>query len=293
MAKPFLKWAGGKSQLIDEIEHRLPERLIESSFVFVEPFVGSGAVLFWVLQRFPNLKKAVINDVNKDLCNCYEVIKSDVESLILILTKWQEEYYAILKDEVACKKYFYSKRTLLNMNTSEKVIQAALFIFLNKTCFNGLYRVNRKNEFNVPIGRYKKPRICDEKNLRAVSKLLKKVVILNSDYTDTLKHAGKFAFYYLDPPYKPLSKTSSFNSYANVIFDDVEQTRLKKFCDLLDKKGHLWLQSNSDPKNTEPDNNFFDFLYKAYSIQRVKANRRINADPIKRGDLTELLISNF
>lgn len=293
MAKPFLKWAGGKSQLIDQIELRLPKMVGEQPFVFIEPFVGSGAVLFWILQRFSKVEKVVINDVNKDLCNCYKVIKTDVESLISILEEWQEEYHAIIANDEVSKKYYYDKRALFNLGTSEKVMQAALFIFLNKTCFNGLYRVNKKNEFNVPIGRYKNPLVCDKKNLRAVSGLLQKVLILNGDYNDTLDHAGDSTIYYLDPPYKPLNRTSSFNAYANVIFDDAEQIRLKEFCDLLDKKGHLWLQSNSDPKNIEPSNDFFDRLYKDYTIERVKANRRINADPIKRGTLTELLISNF
>ncbi|MCL4135551.1 UNVERIFIED_CONTAM: hypothetical protein GTU68_013601 [Idotea baltica] len=293
MAKPFLKWAGGKRQLINEIQQRLPLRLQEEKFTFVEPFVGSGAVLFWVLQNFPLLEKAVINDVNEDLCNCYEIIKADVENLMLILEKWQEDYHQLLGNDEKAKAYFYEKRRQFNARDSDKITQAALFIFLNKTCFNGLFRVNRKNEFNVPIGRYKNPIICDRDNLMNVSGLLQRVTILNGDYTETLEYTDGKAFFYLDPPYKPLSNTSNFNSYANANFDDAEQERLKEFCDLLDKKGHDWMLSNSDMKNIEPENDFFDKLYDGYTIKRVKANRRINADPIKRGSLTELLISNF
>jgi len=171
--------------------------------------------------------------------------------------------------------------------------QTALLIFLNRTCFNGLYRVNRKNEFNVPIGSYKKPRICNEPNLRAVSEVLKKVEILNLDFAETLNYAERNTFFYFDPPYKPLSETSSFNSYAKDEFDDNEQIRLKQFCDTLNILGHKWMLSNSDVRGKDKNNHFFDELYEAYHINRIKARRNINANPDKRGKLTELLIVNY
>ncbi|MBT3423622.1 MAG: Dam family site-specific DNA-(adenine-N6)-methyltransferase, partial [Bacteroidetes bacterium] len=167
-----------------------------------------------------------------------------------------------------------------------------LFIFLNRTCFNGLYRVNRKNEFNVPIGSYKKPMICDEPNLLTVNSLLQKVEILNEDFEQTIFEAEENSFFYFDPPYKPLSQTSSFNSYTKDEFDDNEQIRLAKFCDKLDSLGHNWILSNSDVKGKNSNDDFFDDLFKEYQINRVLAKRIINANPSKRGQLTELLITN-
>lgn len=156
IAKPFLKWAGGKTQLIQQIENQLPENIIENNFTYIEPFVGSGAVLFWMLEKFPNMERAVINDINTDLTNCYISIKENVENLINILSKWQSEYYLLSQNETEKKEYYYDKRVLFNSRNSNQTTQSALFIFLNRTCFNGLFRVNRKNEFNVPIGSYKK-----------------------------------------------------------------------------------------------------------------------------------------
>ena len=291
-AKPFLKWAGGKTQLIDQIKERLPSAVTKSNFTFIEPFAGSGAVLFWMLENFPNLKKTVINDVNTDLTNSYLTIKNDVNSLITILEKWEQEYHVLATNEELKKEYYYKKRTLFNTRSSTQTTQSALFIFLNRTCFNGLYRVNRKNEFNVPIGSYKTPQICNHENLLAVSKVLQRVKILNGDYAETLSHATKNTFFYFDPPYKPLSETSNFNSYAKGEFNDEEQIRLKEFCDALDKKNHQWILSNSDVKGTDSNNNFFDDLYSSFNILRVNASRRINSKASKRGQLTELLITN-
>ena len=290
--KPFLKWAGGKTQLIAKIKEQLPSNTTEDGFTFIEPFVGSGAVLFWVLNNFPNLKKAVINDINTDLTNSYLTIKNDVHSLIKILKKWESEYHELADNEVVKKEYYYEKRSLFNARNSKQATQSALFIFLNRACFNGLYRVNRKNEFNVPIGSYKKPQICNSENLLKVSNALQKVEIMNGDYTETLKHATKKTFFYFDPPYKPLNETSNFNSYAKGDFNDEEQIRLKEFCDLLNKKEHQWILSNSDVKGGNLNNNFFDDLYASFNILRVNANRRINANASKRGQLTELLINN-
>jgi DNA adenine methylase len=291
-AKPFLKWAGGKTQLIEQIKKQIPRNIKTNGFTYIEPFVGSGAVLFWILEEFPNLEKAIINDINQDLTNSYLTIKHNVADLIQILKKWETEYHSISENQEKKKKYYYEKRNLFNSRNSDQTTQSALFIFLNRTCFNGLYRVNRKNEFNVPIGSYKTPQICNEENLIAVSKVLQKVTILNGDFSETLKYADKNTFFYFDPPYKPLNETSSFNSYAKDEFNDSEQIRLKEFCEELDKKGHQWILSNSDVKGKDINNNFFDELYASFNILRVNARRSINANPNKRGQLTELLITN-
>lgn len=290
-AKPFLKWAGGKTQLLNDIENNFPYKR-NDEFSFVEPFVGSGAVLFWVLNNFPNLKSAVINDINEDLINSYRTIKSNVAELISMLKKYESEYHLLSEQIEEKKEYYYDKRNLFNTRKSDQTTQAALFIFLNRTCFNGLYRVNKKNEFNVPIGSYKKPMICDESNLVSVSKLLQKVEILSGDFEQTIKYANEYSIFYFDPPYKPLSETSSFNSYAKDEFNDNEQERLKSFCDQLDSLGQKWILSNSDVKGKNPDDNFFDDLFADYQIKRVTAKRSINSNASKRGKLTELLILN-
>lgn len=292
-AKPFLKWAGGKTQLIDQIKEQLPNNIQTKKFTFIEPFIGSGAVLFWMLNRFSNLERAVINDINTDLINSYLTIKNNVQDLRHILLTLETEYHSIAENQKAKEEYYYNKRALFNTRSSDSTTQSALFIFLNRTCFNGLYRVNRKNEFNVPIGGYKKPQICNSANLLAVSNVLQKVEILNGDYSATLRYATKNTFFYFDPPYKPLSKTSSFNAYAKDEFNDSEQVRLKDFCDILNEKNHQWILSNSDVKGKDPNNNFFDDLFADFNIMRVHARRSINADPSKRGKLTELLIKNI
>ncbi len=284
-AKPFLKWAGGKTQLIEQIKRQLPENIQQNNFTYIEPFVGSGAVLFWMLEQYPNLENAIINDINSDLTNSYLTIKNDVQDLINILSTWETEYHNIADDQEAKKEYYYEKRALFNTRKSDQTTQSALFIFLNRTCFNGLYRVNRKNEFNVPIGSYKKPQICNTENLLAVSKVLQRVKILNGDYSETLRYAPENTFFYFDPPYKPLSNTSSFNSYSKDEFDDKEQIRLKEFCDKLNEQGHQWILSNSDVKGKDPNNNFFDGLFANFNIMRVNARKSINANPSKKENL--------
>jgi len=292
IAKPFLKWAGGKTQLINEIEKALPKDISMDKFTYFEPFVGSGAVLFWMLNNFPNLQKAVINDINEDLINTYKTIASRPKELISILEILQNEFHELEGQDEVKKQYYYSKRELYNTRKEEQSGQAALFIFLNRTCFNGLYRVNRKNEYNVPMGSYKRPTICDKENILAVSQALQKVEILCGDYEETLNYADNNTLFYFDPPYKPLSETSSFNSYAKDEFNDVEQIRLRDFCHKLDTLGHTWILSNSDVKGKDINNNFFDDLYADFKIERVNAKRSINANPDKRGLLKELLITN-
>lgn len=291
-AKPFLKWAGGKTQLINDIKKVLPKEFTKYKFNYIEPFVGSGAVLFWMLNNFPKIEKAIINDINADLTNTYKVISHSPFELISILNQFQNEYHSLEDNSEIKKEYYLEKRENFNSRKFSNTEQAAFFIFLNRTCFNGLYRVNKNNFFNVPIGSYKKPTICDAENILAVSESLKKVEILTGDYQQTLDFAERPALFYFDPPYKPLSKTSSFNSYSKDDFNDDEQIRLRDFCKKLDSLNHHWILSNSDLKGKDINDNFFDDLYSDFNIQRVKAKRSINANPEKRGKLTELLITN-
>jgi len=294
IAKPFLKWAGGKTQLIPAIESYLPENIKTlQDLTYVEPFIGSGAVFFWYIQTF-NVKQAIINDVNADLINVYQSIKNSPKALIALLEDIQNQYYALL-DEDAKKAYFLKQRDLFNSKSETDITSAALFIFLNRTCFNGLYRVNKKNEFNVPVGKYVKPKICDADNILAISELLQRVTILNGDYESTLNFAGKNSFFYFDPPYKPISQTASFNAYASGSFDDAEQKRLGTFTEKLTAQKKYWLLSNSDPKNINPCDDFFDRLYDKplNTIVRVKAKRMINSNAAKRGEINEVLIMNY
>ncbi len=283
-AKPFLKWAGGKSQLINDIERTLPDEITKEKFTYIEPFVGSGAVLFWMLNNFPKLE---------DLINTYKTIASNPKELISNLQILQNEFHDLEGNENNKKIYYYQKRDLYNTRKLDKSGQAALFIFINRTCFNGLYRVNSKNLYNVPMGGYKKPTICDKENILSVSNALQKVEILNGDFEQTLNYADNNSLFYFDPPYKPLSETSSFNSYAKDDFNDNEQVRLKDFCSKLNVLNHTWILSNSDVKGKDINDNFFDDLYSDFNIQRVDARRSINANPMKRGKLTELLITNY
>lgn len=296
LAKPFLKWAGGKTQLIEPINNALPKNFTDSNFTYIEPFVGSGAILFWILNNFPSLKKAVINDVNEDLINVYKIIAAQPKELISILEIFENEFHGledIENSEEKKKEYYYTKRELYNTRSTEKSTQAALFIFLNRTCFNGLYRVNKNNGFNVPAGRYKKPTICNSENIFAVHEALQKVEILCGDYEKTIYLASENTFFYLDPPYKPLTETSNFNSYAKDEFGDEEQIRLYNFCKKLDNLGYNWILSNSDVKGKAKNEDFFDELYSDFLITRVEAKRNINSKSEKRGKINELLISNF
>ena len=291
-AKPFVKWVGGKSQLLNEVRRSLPVDLGRRKGVtYVEPFVGGGAVLFWILQEFPNIEQAVINDINKELICTYSIIKNKVEELIDVLAEYQAEYKAL--DEEDRKDYFIGKRSRYNGHLNSDVETAALFIFLNRTCFNGLYRVNSKGAFNVPFGRYANPRICDEQTLRADSELLKRVTILYGDFAQTEKYANEHSVFYFDPPYKPITITSSFTSYSKEGFDDEEQIRLRDFCNRITEKKALFVASNSDPVKDASAGNFFDHIYERFSIKRVSASRMINANAAGRGKLSEIMITNI
>ena len=289
-ARPFIKWVGGKTQLLDDIKNSLPRDLSQrAGMTYVEPFVGGGAVLFWILQEYPNITRAIINDINAKLICTYRVVKYDVENLIIELTRLQAEYLQL--DEIARKKYFLAQREHFNENDKTDIETAALFIFLNRTCFNGLYRVNSKGKFNVPHGRYSNPKICDEETLRADSAVLQRVEILCGDFAQTDKYAGDNVLYYFDPPYRPITKTSAFTSSKDG-FDDTEQMRLRDFCSKIAKHQSLFVASNSDPLNADNGDDFFDRLYKMFSIRRVSASRMINSRGNGRGAISEIMISN-
>lgn len=293
--KPFIKWAGGKGQLLKEIKKLYPfeNKKIDK---YAEPFIGGGAVLFDILTNY-DIKKAYISDVNKELINIYKVIQNKAEDLITFLKKFEEDYLPLENEER--KEYYLQKREEYN-NWKKKYnaenieeMGAALFIFLNKTCFNGLYRVNKKGEFNVPMGAYKKPLICDEENLRNISILLKNVEIICADYTKSENFIDENTLVYFDPPYRPLTETASFTSYTEFSFNDEEQIRLAEFIKTLNSKNIKVILSNSDPKNVNQDDNFFDDLYKGFNIRRIGASRMINSKGSSRGRITELLINNF
>lgn len=291
-AKPFVKWVGGKSQLLDEVRRSLPVDLCSRKGVtYVEPFVGGGAVLFWILQEFPNIEQAVINDINRELVCTYSVIKNNVEDLIDALAGYQAEYLAL--NDADRKDYYFAQRSRYNEHPENDVETAALFIFLNRTCFNGLYRVNSKGAFNVPCGRYSNPKICDAETLRADSELLKKVTILCGDFAQTEEYADEHSLFYFDPPYKPLNETSSFTSYSKDGFDDDEQLRLRDFCNRIAEKKALFVASNSDPAKDAPSGNFFDHIYERFNIKRVAASRMINSNGAGRGKLSEIMITNI
>lgn len=291
IAKPFVKWVGGKTQLLDEVEKSLPKDLhCYEEITYIEPFVGGGAVLFWILQKYPNIKHAVINDINPDLVCTYKVIKCDVQRLIDRLDSLQTEYISLSSD--GRKEYFLQKRKEYNAKGYSDLENAALFIFLNRTCFNGLYRVNSKGEFNVPHGKYANPKICDRENLLAVSELLQKVEILCGDFAKTEDYATSNSLFYLDPPYKPLSETSSFTSYSKDGFNDAEQIRLRDFCTRISQKKARFVASNSDPIEEASGESFFEQLYYQFNIKRVHATRMINSNPNSRGFVSEIMISN-
>jgi len=292
-AKPFLKWAGGKTQLLPVIDSYLPESFSrEKDVTYIEPFVGGGAMLFFMLQKYPNIKRAIINDINPHLVKTYSVIRDTPYSLIEYLDELQNKY-RILPDYDAQKEFYLNIRNRFNSEVLTDIEEAAFMIFMNRTCFNGLYRENSKGGFNVPFGKYVNPTICDDALIIADSELLQKVEILNGDFSKTGDYANGYTFFYFDPPYRPLDATSSFNSYVKESFDDNEQVRLKEFYSNLSAQGCFEMLSNSDGRGRNEEDVFFDELYHDFIIERVFAKRCINANPSKRGALTELLIRNY
>ncbi len=292
--KPFLKWAGGKGQLLKEIERYYPfadGRITK----YAEPFVGGGAVLFDILSKY-HLEEVYISDINAELVNTYRIIRDDIDTLIKMLYAMQNDFIPLDTDNR--KAYYIEKRERfnylkVNSNANVDTEKAALMIFLNKTCFNGLFRVNKKGLFNVPMGAYKNPMICDENNLRTVSEKLKRVTIVCGDYRESADFIDESTFVYFDPPYRPITDTASFTAYTENLFNDEEQIELARFVDDMHRKGAKVVVSNSDPKNSNTEDDFFDNIYSAHKIKRVEATRMINCNREARGKIKELIISNF
>ncbi|HHW28677.1 MAG TPA: DNA adenine methylase [Syntrophomonadaceae bacterium] len=272
LVAPVVKWAGGKRQILDEITKYIPDEFS----TYYEPFLGGGAVLFELQPE-----KAVVNDINQELMNIYQVIKDNVDELIENLKKHknEREYFYKIR-ELDRDKEQYSKLT--------KVERASRIIYLNKTCYNGLFRVNKSGEFNAPFGNYKNPNIVNESTLRAVSEYFNTADIKFTcqDFEAALQSAAKGDFVYLDPPYDPVSETASFTEYDKGGFSRDEQIRLKKVCDELNRKGIKFLLSNSATE-------FILELYKDYRIEVIQAKRVINSKADRRGDVDELLVMNY
>jgi len=285
-AKPFLKWAGGKGQLLAEIDKRLPLELQTGEIdTYVEPFVGGGAVFFHIAQEYPEIKRHFLFDINQDLVNCFNEIKTKVDVLIDELRSLEA---AFLRKRSGRRDFYYEIREQFNADRSP-----AKLIFLNKNCYNGLYRVNRKDEFNVPFGDYRNPTICNADNLLNVSEVLQNAEVICGDFTESAQYINSHSFVYFDPPYRPLSSTASFTSYSKDSFTEDDQLRLAEFCKQINSKGAKFLLSNSDPKNEDPTGRFFQDHYKEFTIDTVKAARFINCKGSGRGQINELLITNY
>lgn len=299
-AKPFLKWAGGKTQLLEEFTKRIPKELSEGKLpVFIEPFIGGGAVFFHFNSLF-EFDECHIFDINEELILAYTVVRNNVEDLIDNLGDIEKDFFS--KDDSGRKEFYYNLRdefnrqkSAINFRQFEKawINRAAYLIFLNKTCFNGLYRVNNQGEFNVPFGKYKNPKILNTDLLRLDSETLQNTTIHLGDFTDSYRYVSDDSFVYFDPPYRPLNETSSFTQYSKNGFNDSEQERLASFFEQCDRKHAKLMLSNSDPKNVDPNDDFFDILYEKYHITRVPAKRMINCDGTKRGEIREIIVTNY
>ncbi|ABX13395.1 DNA adenine methylase [Nitrosopumilus maritimus SCM1] len=274
--KPFVKWAGGKRQLIPILNENLPKTF----GTYYEPFIGGGALLFHILTERNN-QKCSISDLNSDLVLAYTTIRNRIDDLISSLKNHEKNYH---KDS---KSYYYSVR---ESNPRSEIEKTSRLLFLNRTCFNGLYRVNSKGKFNVPLGRYTNPNIVNEENLRSVSAILQssKVSIKCRDFGAVLRDAKKGDLVYFDPPYQPVSDTANFTSYTNKDFTDKDLERLADLCNKLDSKGCKVLLSNSDSKQVSDM-----FSGKSWKVNKVQANRSINSNSKKRTGHFELLIKNY
>ena len=291
--KPFLKWAGGKAQILENIRMKYPAGLGKTIKKYAEPFVGGGAVLFDILSNY-RLSEIYISDINRELILTYQIIRDDIVALISHLRIFEDAY--LTANEAERKGIYYHNRNRFNtlkLANSESPELAALLIFLNRTCFNGLYRVNSHGEYNVPKGNYKNPCICDEYNLKSVSEHLRNVSIVCGDYKESESFIDNNTFAYFDPPYRPLTASSSFTSYTQGGFEDKEQIELARFIDKISDRGAFVVASNSDPQNADEDDFFFDELYSRHKIFRISASRVINSAGNKRGKINELLISNY
>lgn len=294
-AKPVVKWIGGKRQLLPEIRSRYPAGLGTDITQYIEPFLGGGAVMIDVLSNY-DMSSVIVSDVNLELMNMYSVVKHNPENLIDVLRYREKMYHPLTHEER--KGVYYPTREMYNDCMMKgydcpSLLMAAWFIFLNKTCFNGLYRVNMKGEFNAPIGKYKEPAICEDGNLRKVSRLLQNTTLYHRDYREALEDVDERTFIYLDPPYRPIATGSDFTSYTRSRFNDDDHRELADMLHKIDKRGGKFMLSNSDPKNHDESDEFFDELYSCYNIERVGAVRRVNTDGTGRGSVSELLVTNY
>ncbi len=291
--KPFVKWAGGKGKLAQTLEGLLPPDFDEQkSITYIEPFVGGGAMMFHMIEHHQNISRVVINDLNEELMRCYRLIKGNPAELIERLKLLEAGFYA-LNSENGRKDFYYAIRDAFNEKSFDANERAAQFIFLNHTCFNGLYRENKSGSFNVPFGRYDRPSICNEELIWADHEALLKVEILNDDYhviADFLDTG--YNFIYFDPPYRPLLGASNFKDYTKSDFGDHEQKELKRFCDDLTEQGHKLMLSNS-ASTKEDGTSFFEELYQGYSYLEIYAPRTINAFADRRNNQLEVLIRNY
>lgn len=297
--KPFLKWAGGKTQLLEDIVSYLPKDFDKEFDKYFEPFVGGGAVFFHLIKKY-DFGYVYLGDSNGDLILTYQVIQNNLDELKSVLKSLSDDYFE--KNENNRKKMFLKIREDFNEIhcTSSKIPNknhveiASKMIFLNKTCFNGLYRVNKSGGFNVPFANPKKPLIYDEINLSKVSEALSDVVIKHADYSKSKKLIDENSFVYLDPPYRPINGKKSFEGYSKSNFNDDNQKELAEFCkDISEINRAKFILNNSDPTNYIEDDNFFEELYGEFNIEKVYAKRSINSNGNKRGKITELLVYNF
>lgn len=298
MAKPFVKWAGGKGKLLPILDANLPADLREQQEVtYIEPFVGGGAMLFYMLEHYPNIRRAIINDINPALINCYRRIKNNHVSLIRELRSLHNSYYGVETQEER-RALYYAYRDEYNLVTTHRrntIRAAALFVFLNKTCFNGLYRENNQGQFNVPYGRYVvRPTICNEQVINAAHEALKNVEILLGDYADVNQFLNwnEYNLFYFDPPYRPLLGSNNFKQYTSNAFNDPEQEALKNYCDDIQAHGCYFMLSNSDSE-VESGVSYFEQLYDGYNIQHIFAPRTINAFVPGVEMATEILVKNY
>ncbi|MDR0494271.1 MAG: Dam family site-specific DNA-(adenine-N6)-methyltransferase [Treponema sp.] len=300
-ARPFIKWAGGKGRLLRQIDAFFPQELKNGRIQnYVEPFLGSGAVFFAIAENY-NIKNAWLSDLNRDLILTYKVIQKKAALLLDILRLYQKKYDAgteARRHELFfdVRKQFNEQRFEINYKRFSEnwLTRAAQFIFLNKTCFNGLFRLNAQGEFNVPPGKYTKAVIFDEHNILAVSDVLRNAEIVCADYSQCYPKVNDAAFAYFDPPYRPITRTSHFTAYTETEFNDNQQIELSLFFRRLDaEKGVKLMLSNSDPANTDPSDAFFEEAYSGFNIYRVSVTRAVNCNGAKRGKINELLITNY
>lgn len=301
-AKPFVKWAGGKTQILDELAQRLPVNIKNNQIIdrYIEPFVGGGALFFFLKSRY-TIKEAYLLDNNKDLMVCFKVIQNNPKELIKKLKRKENRY--LRKTNEKRRAYYYRIRKRFNNQqqkfdnnhySDEWIKRAAYLIFLNKTCFNGLYRLNTKGEFNVPYGKHKNLTIVGRKNIFAINQALKNTKIYCTDFTRCKKYVREGTLVYFDPPYRPLSITSKFTGFTTERFTDDDQRRLAAFYRELAKRKDVYLMlSNSDPKNEDQNDDFFDKLYKGFRINRISAKRIISCKGSGRGKISELVILNY